>query len=315
MALDFPASPSVDDLYTDSDRTWRWNGVGWEAVPSPGSGGGGGGISDGDKGDITVSASGATWTIDNDAVTYAKLQNISASSRILGRATSGAGDPEECTLSQVLDFVGSAVQGDILYRGASSWTRLGAGTSGHYLQTQGPSANPQWAAVSSGTGGATNLWIPASAWIPRTTNGCGVDSREIGATNRVNIDELLFDTGAEEFAQALVVMPSNYNSGTITARFYWTAASGSGGVAWGIGGRAYGDDDALDQASGTRQVVTDTFIAANDVHVTSATSAVTIGGTPAANKAINYQISRVVGNASDTLGVDARLLGVEIIFN
>ena len=169
--------------------------------------------------------------------------------------------------------------------------------------------------IAAAAGGATNLWIPASAWIPRTTGGCGVDSREIGATNRANIDELLFDTATEEFAQALVVMPSNYNNSTVTARFYWTAASGSGGVTWGLGGRAYGDDDALDQASGTRQVVTDTLITANDVHVTSATSAITIDGTPAANKAINYQISREVGNASDTLGVDARLLGVEIIFN
>jgi hypothetical protein len=169
--------------------------------------------------------------------------------------------------------------------------------------------------AGGGGGGATNLWIPASAWIPRTTGGCGVDSREIGATNRANVDELLFDAGTEEFAQALVVMPSNYNNSTVTARFYWTAAAGSGGVAWGLGGRAYGDDDALDQASGTRQVVTDTLITADDVHVTSATSAITIDGTPATNKAINYQISREVGNASDTLAVDARLLGVEIIFN
>lgn len=54
---------------------------------------------DGDKGDITVSASGATWTIDNSAVTYAKIQNVTATDRLLGRSTAGAGVVEEvvCT--------------------------------------------------------------------------------------------------------------------------------------------------------------------------------------------------------------------------
>jgi hypothetical protein len=33
MALDFPTSPSVNDLYTDSGRTWRWNGTGWAMLP------------------------------------------------------------------------------------------------------------------------------------------------------------------------------------------------------------------------------------------------------------------------------------------
>jgi len=38
-----------------------------------------------------------TAKIDNDAVTYAKLQNVSATDRLLGRSSSGAGDVEEIT--------------------------------------------------------------------------------------------------------------------------------------------------------------------------------------------------------------------------
>jgi hypothetical protein len=39
----------------------------------------------------------------------------------------------------------SPVQGDILYYNGTSWVVLPPGTIGQYLQTQGPSENPQWA--------------------------------------------------------------------------------------------------------------------------------------------------------------------------
>ena len=48
------------------------------------------------SGDVTSSGDGAT-TIANDAVTYAKMQDVSATSRVLGRITSGSGVVEELT--------------------------------------------------------------------------------------------------------------------------------------------------------------------------------------------------------------------------
>jgi len=367
------------------------------------------GLTDGDKGDITVSATGTSWVIDNQAVTYAKIQNVSATDKLLGRSTAGAGsveeitctaagrailddadataqrttlglgtlatqsgtfsgtssgtntgdqtitltgdvtgsgtgsfaatiandavtnaklanmtastikaritastgDPEDATLTQVLDLVGSAAQGDILYRGTSTWSRLAAGTSGHYLKTNGTGSDPAWAAVSAG--GSTNVWIPASAWIPRTTTGAGIDSRE-QSTNKINTDELLFDAGTDEFAQAMIVMPSNWNAGTVTAKFHWTASTSSGDVVWGLSGRAYANDDALDQAQGTAQTVTDTLTATNDVDITSATSAITLAGTAAAGNPVIFEVYRDANAGGDTLATDARLLGVEISY-
>lgn len=48
-------------------------------------------------GDVTASAGSNATTIANDAVTYAKMQNISATDRLLGRSTAGSGDVEEIT--------------------------------------------------------------------------------------------------------------------------------------------------------------------------------------------------------------------------
>ena len=52
-----------------------------------------------DYGDITVGAS--TWAIDNDVVTFAKMQNI-AQARLLGRYTASTGDMQEISIGSGL---------------------------------------------------------------------------------------------------------------------------------------------------------------------------------------------------------------------
>lgn len=100
--------------------------------------------------------SGKMYSIRYDGTQFqldrsSKGQTLSATSRILGRKSAGAGVVEECTLSEILDFISSAAQGDILYRDSSAWARLGAGTSGQFLKTQGAAANPVWANGSGAT--------------------------------------------------------------------------------------------------------------------------------------------------------------------
>jgi len=35
MAIDFPATPNVGDVYSDGGRSWRWNGSGWTSRGAP----------------------------------------------------------------------------------------------------------------------------------------------------------------------------------------------------------------------------------------------------------------------------------------
>jgi hypothetical protein len=61
-------------------------------------------------GDVTASAGSNATTIANDAVTYAKMQNASAASRLLGRGSSGgAGNFEEISLGTGLSMSGTTL--------------------------------------------------------------------------------------------------------------------------------------------------------------------------------------------------------------
>lgn len=102
------------------------------------------GVTDGDKGDITVSGSGATWTIDNEAVTNPKLAEMPAGS-IKGNNGVGLAQPLDLTAAQVADMLplfDSLAQGVV--------PASGGGTS-NFLRADGSWAAPGGAVAWSST--------------------------------------------------------------------------------------------------------------------------------------------------------------------
>ena len=125
-AFNFPNSPITGQIHNENGVGFIWDGTKWKKK---------GGLTDGDYGDITVSNAGGTFTIDsnavnqnklssnsvgsaqiidgqvgsgelaqnavltdkiaNDQVTYAKIQDVSTTNRVLGRDSSGSGSIEE----------------------------------------------------------------------------------------------------------------------------------------------------------------------------------------------------------------------------
>lgn len=157
------------------------------------------------------------------------------------------------------------------------------------------------------------FFLTAAGLYPSTTNGPSQTKTE-QATNKQNIYTLDFDPTTQEFAEVLVAMPSNWNGGTVTAEFWWTATGTStNSVVWALQGRSYGDLETLDQAFGTEQVATDAHSAtALQAQKSAATPAITLSGTPAASELVLFRVKRNPSDGSDTLAVDAMLIGVVI---
>lgn len=79
-----------------------------------------------------------------------------------------SGTPAASTVTDLT--ISGEARGDILYRGASAWLRLAAGTSGQVLQTAGAGADPAWATVATGAlTGTTNL-----SWTINSDAAAGV---------------------------------------------------------------------------------------------------------------------------------------------
>jgi hypothetical protein len=233
------------------------------------------------------------------------------------RTVAGASIADGSVVSYaILDGTNRETGTGVIGASGTTLTRvLRASSTGSLLNLTGSATVGIAANAGDFSDGKQTIYIPASAMIPRVTNGPSVGSLET-ATNRVNVITLDFDPTTQEFAQFQIAMPKSWDEGTVSYDVLWyhPATTVNFGVVWSMAGVALSGTNALDTAFGTAVQVTDTGGTTNTVYDSPESAAVTIGNTPAENDYVVFQIARVPADGSDTMAVDARLLGVRLFY-
>ena len=162
------------------------------------------------------------------------------------------------------------------------------------------------------------LFVPAGAMTPAATDGASVV--EIGVSgNGTTHDAMRFPytTSTPTGVDFNVVLPGDWDAGTVKAKFVWrlnatSAASVDQQVKFAIAAAAFGDAQDFTGTLGTAVAVVDTVNGTGNIHVTTATGAITPSGTPAAGKMLHFKVTRQFESLEDSCPADVNLLGVLI---
>jgi hypothetical protein len=144
-------------------------------------------------GDVTGGGTGSfATTIASHAVTYAKMQQVATTQRLLGLDGTAPGDIAELSITNVLNWLGTT-RGDIVHRSLSSWGVLSASTDAYPLCSNGASAGLTYQQLR--TAGITDAAVTyakiqnvsaTTRLLGRSSSGAGV-IEELTLTNPLTI--------------------------------------------------------------------------------------------------------------------------------
>lgn len=120
---------------------------------------------------------GATAYVADDVVSYngssyicilASTGNLPTNTTYWNQMSAKGTDGTDIT------SIAGLAQGDILYYNGTAWVRLGAGTSGQFLKTNGAGANPAWTTISTDFVSANYY-----EWTTRTNQGSSASDQQL----------------------------------------------------------------------------------------------------------------------------------------
>ena len=263
-------------------------------------------------GEVTGSSA---LTVDSTAITNKTTEVPASGDFLLFSDTSDSGalkkaDASILTPSIALDeltdvTLTAEAQGALLYRNATGWVNLPAGTNGQFLKTQGSSSNPAWEAIPGG-----------GDMLESTYDAASVSEQLVGLTATQSL--------TNKTVNGVVLTSSGSASEVLNAAGNYIPVSGSGDV---TGPASAVDENITVFDLTTGKVIKDSgvnisAVTANTAKVTNATHTGDVTGATAltiAADAVTYdKIQNVVadnvilGNNSGAGGIVDELTAVEV---
>lgn len=166
--------------------------------------------------------------------------------------------------------------------------------------------------MSGGLGVYRNIYIDAAGMVPGATLGAQFDTTEQSAPTNRMFDSYIFSDAVSNIVQFKLAFPMEWDLGTIKYRVFYmsTNASTTATNVWQLEATAFSHDDPLDANWGTGITLTNKIVGSNDLNVTIASSALTIGGTPAAQDLTWFRVKRMGAHADDNDNGQVKLLGI-----